>query len=1279
MGSFPVDIDLRFDQASALRAYKEFTGKAKEMMKEVEAGVEGAGKRLTKLQEDFARQVISTSTRAGRQVESSIRSLERQAEMAGKSYSQQLLVRQERWIKALGDDEKAIKRVTAAFQQLIKTEEEEQRKRQSGGAGSGVLALRGVRDIFEGRSAYGYMDLGRAALGMAGGGAAGAGGGIAATLAAIPTATLALSGMAITLGGVTFASYKAAEAVGEYASQVHRLQIETGMSAEDVQKFNYAAEVTGTDVTSITRMMRPLAQALDESGASAQRSREKLRAMGVDLYGLSTGSLVAKDAIIQVAGALEANGKALLRDKDVIDLFKRAGMESLPMLVELKKSLQEASDIPFMSGEATERFEEVHKHLIRVKTELEQIKLAFQGGLAEVFIGLMDALSVANLPKLKPELTPENLSGLAPRSFNQEQRLGMLGSLVAAGVGSEKFRGFAIGETHEDYIKRLRVTDTEAAREWAGEQKKIYSDYLKETSTKTIEEVTKQKNVYLAAEAHAKALEEADRNRLAIAEELRKASLLGQQRQENPFLLPAQAALDSKLRMTGITPADARQFSRAYAGQIEFEQTQQANKFQRQMLDVQRIADREAARAQYVEPVNIRELGQGGVTRADVERDITAQYQRRMDIAMQTFRGEYEDIKARDIDARDTVALEQQRRDLVATTGKLRTAEAQAGAETERETFALAQRERDLDREHALELAKIPLSDRLDEIRYDAQLKERRAQLRFKDDSPAEGIAESRRIALDAAQQAYDSRVAMIDLEEKGFEKQRDHLLALRDLDKERYRAREEAELKLAEMQQKQLDTLKGKIEPLYQTLFTDPRKFGQQLRSTVTEAALHPIVSGLSEMTSRALYPTIYGATGAGGLAGMFGNLFGGGRLNDVKLVNGAVPVYVTGGGDGGGGTSIFSVGGYQGGGGTFDSFNGGATRGFGAQFRRFITAPDGGALGYDGGGDGGVGSTGAGDFGGFGSGTVGGMRGFNLSPLAGLARNLASSWKQLTSPAMSSTFGETPGGESMARALGPGLLGSLKRFGASPLAKAGAGTAGMMLAQYGLLGNARGTAGGVFEGALGGAALGFSLAPGPAGLLGAGIGAAAGLGVGLGEMLAGVESPRNEAKRLVQSLYHISINNTTADQVVSMANQTYGGRVSVAVRSPEVRRMLGLYAAGTGQGNLFQASSDMPHGASLVESGGRLYQQATYQYGQAYTQSSNLPVYGGVQSQTLGSPGGLNLSLNIGGTDAAKFLQGNVVSPDVVQTQYNTAMTNSNGRVAQALLMSEPGSIAS
>ena len=128
----------------------------------------------------------------------------------------------------------------------------------------------------------------------------------------------------------------------------------------------------------------------------------------------------------------------------------------------------------------------------------------------------------------------------------------------------------------------------------------------------------------------------------------------------------------------------------------------------------------------------------------------------------------------------------------------------------------------------------------------------------------------------------------------------------------------------------------------------------------------------------------------------------------------------------------------------------------------------------------------------------------------------------------------------------------------------------AGMMMGTGGLMGSHRGTWGGVAMGTAGGALVGAGIGAqfgGPMGAaLGAGIGAVAGFGIGLGEKLFGVETSENQAKRLAKQLYSISIDDSMAKQIVNIAQQKYAGEVSVAVRDPDVRKMLMLYSQATG-----------------------------------------------------------------------------------------------------------------
>jgi hypothetical protein len=209
--------------------------------------------------------------------------------------------------------------------------------------------------------------------------------------------------------------------------------------------------------------------------------------------------------------------------------------------------------------------------------------------------------------------------------------------------------------------------------------------------------------------------------------------------------------------------------------------------------------------------------------------------------------------------------------------------------------------------------------------------------------------------------------------------------------------------------------------------------------------------------------------------------------------------------------------------------------------------------------------------------------------------------------------------------------------------------------------------------EGAAGGAMVGLQMG----GPLGAAIGAVAGFGIGLGEKLAGVETPRNKVKRLVKQRYGMSISNGTADAIVKIGDSKYGSNMSVAVMSPEVRQMLMLAAAASGQ--KMPVGSDMAHGASFSESGGQMSQEATYIYGQAFTYQSNVPVAGGIPTQNYGAGSGptsgpMSLSVAINGQGAGQFLQGQV-DPEFVQAQWNNAQLASNGRTQNAANIQYPG----
>ncbi len=428
-------------------------------------------------------------------------------------------------------------------------------------------------------------------------------------------------------------------------------------------------------------------------------------------------------------------------------------------------------------------------------------------------------------------------------------------------------------------------------------------------------------------------------------------------------------------------------------------------------------------------------------------------------------------------------------------------------------------------------------------------------------------------------------------------------------VEKEAAEAMEEAQLKQLEMLHKQSEEIKGTAAGLFHTLFTKPQDFGKQLGSTLKEAALKPVTEGLGTITANVLHPLIFGATGEGGIAGTFRGMFGGGgRLQDVKLIGGAMPVMVMNGEQGAGGqgtglgfggfgsrtalTGLLAGGLAMGAG--MAAVRGGEVIGGGSSTTG-LTQLSSGLWSRGGAAGGGVSLPAL--LGGGGSGTAAGGGGFGIS---NVLRNFRSIDLGGLTRAQSHVFD--------AQGFDTGEVTPGKITGVSGLAGAGLSTGGMMLAQQGLLGSWRGTWGGIAAGAGGGAMIGMQMG----GPWGAAIGAGVGAGIGIGEKLAGVESPENEAQRLVKQIYGIDIpqSSSVIKQIVEMAQQQYGGSVSMTVRTPAVRDLLQLYAESTGQkSNLFLSQ---PHGVNLTEANGVLNQSAVYNDGTPYTYASNLPVLG-------------------------------------------------------------------
>ena len=517
---------------------------------------------------------------------------------------------------------------------------------------------------------------------------------------------------------------------------------------------------------------------------------------------------------------------------------------------------------------------------------------------------------------------------------------------------------------------------------------------------------------------------------------------------------------------------------------------------------------------------------------------------------------------------------------------------------------------------------------------------------------------------------------------------------------------------KISEIQRQQFDSLKSSAEKLTEVLFTKPKNFAKDLGSVLHQAVLKPAVDAVSSGAAHLLQPLIYGKDGSGGINGMFHpskdpliaatdrhiaatnqNSATMATLTAILAAGMGVAAPSMPGGPAGAPTismpSITAPASFGGGGGL--SFSGGSLDPSGI-------LSGGGGVGWSGGGGNVSPRAGGGGF------SIGGLLGgrgggFNLGgALGGLDSipilddsadgfHMGSRAEADTSKSgfsgmlggLKSTFSKGNWMNSdVASSAGGGFMGSV----AGALSSKGGAQAemsvGMPLAMAGLTGVHMGSGTGIAEstlgGALTGAGIGTMILPGIGTAIGAGVGAAAGAAISGAEDLLGIQSPQEKVVSDAKSIYQINLsaNSGTVKQIVSMAQSQYGGNIAVAMRSPSVRQLLMLYAESTGQKTSLSGST--PYAGSLVEQGGGLFQQSTYQDGTAHQYASNIPTLGGIGGSNYPTQAGPNTS---GGTGMsfALNINGTAISPQFVTDQSMDAQNSSYGRTQSAANLQVPG----
>jgi len=1176
------------------------------------AALENFERKATSSGEKLVR--INDQTRTS--VQRLIASLEKQTETYGKSGVEKLIAQRDQLLQRYQREPAAIDAITRSYQKMIDIEVK-----------AAQAAAEAERKRAEAQAAQQRSAAGQGAMGILTDPLGALRGGAVEGLTSLGTMGGVFAGVAAGLAAVTAAGFEAAKSLGEYGMQIRNVELRTGLTSKEVGQFSYAARMAGQDVSIFERMMRGLAQAEDEQSKEGEKARATLARMGVDLRAITGDAKPTSQVMLEIAAALEKLPEGAQRDAAAMDLFKRAGIEAIPVISGLTENVKRAKELGLgATEEDLRRWEKYHQQITEAEMLWERFTRKIKEPLAAVVTFLLRDQQGRNYSLEDLQKRGVNLGQWAPRTAAQNRA-------AAAAAG---------------------FTNPEA-QQWEAN-----------ITTSAVMGYTGQIEARRQADA-------------AVAAYQAQQGLQGQLKKAEEAL---RAMPEPKVGVSSVADIQAYEAAErkveSLKNQIEGmkKASEQLSAFRREAAEFEKKGDESELDA----------IGKIWFMRDQLLQQATKVKASEADIAAIR---KAADEQVDQIVKKNQAAFEKydatRRGEFFASPLMLQ----MAGVPTKED---LAEQKRQAEEWQRAQ-------ERIYNLGVDTQrqILERRATAEAKQAATPE---EAYQVRVHLATQLAQIEVDRIQKEDNAANRAVLAAQAQKQLKEDLARAQDDLDQKRAAADaahqaaiQAEVDAISKVAGGLFHTLFTKPQEFPKQLLGHVREAVLKPVTEGLGGITGQILQPV------TSQIGSAFKGVFHPAGKDDVK---------------------------------TSTDHNTAATDRNSAQLATLtallaslagVSVPSVAAPTLPGGGSlpsitaaapamirGGVSSIVSGGFGAPAAAPAASIWGGGVpmavpAPLTPLG--------SFTQPAAGGGFWG-PGGVAAARpapetALGSfmrpgggfsltnlrGSLGNLQNFvinpsiwnqtgtsfgayAASVLTSPAATTAGMMLGTAGLLGGSRGTWGGIAMGTIGGALTGAGIGAqfGPMGaLIGAGAGLVAGFGIGLGEKLAGIESPQQKAHDDIRNIYGVDIptNSGTIKQVVSIAQSQFGGDIAVAVRSPSVRQLVMLYSEATGQKTPLSAAT--PYAGSLVEQGGQLYQQASFQNNAWHTFASALPTLGGITGTQYPTTPAPSTAAGTGVPSIALNINGTPITAGFVADQSMAAQQASYGRTQMSANMQVPG----
>ncbi|MGD9700672.1 hypothetical protein [Acinetobacter sp.] len=202
--------------------------------------------------------------------------------------------------------------------------------------------------------------------------------------------------------GATAAALKLADSMGRVADRLLDLSDITGMSTDEIQRWQYAAVIAGTDIEAVTAASEKFTRSLHSMDSESHKAREAARQLGISFNRLKNLDADARmDILIERLAQVEDKTE---RARLGADLFGGTWKDLAPIVGLGVEALREAkNNADIFTGEELQQANEFRIAFDKLKYTLSKLALTVGGELAPYLKEMIEKIQAA-MPDIKEKV-----------------------------------------------------------------------------------------------------------------------------------------------------------------------------------------------------------------------------------------------------------------------------------------------------------------------------------------------------------------------------------------------------------------------------------------------------------------------------------------------------------------------------------------------------------------------------------------------------------------------------------------------------------------------------------------------------------------------------------------------------------------------------------------------------------------------------------------------------------------------------------------------------------